>query len=275
LYVNLSKCYTIYILNGLITIVDSASEDTADGRWDQKALQRVYYPQKTESEVISKENDDDQEPVKSHKEPEHFTKKPIEQCFKNEYPLETADELRVTLSEEPLNIIVTVWFENYQGKWDQNMMNQNVQGTLWRCICENHPDIIYTEADLSHYNQYAYSYFALAKKLEIGVKTLYHGPTVAVMRDQTGMTFRAHDDSEKLLNAVEQYIRELELKFDGVENPLCDMRDQSLAENHYEVYMPYGELEMYDPNKHVVTKAKTVEPRKSYILKEPTKAMSF
>jgi hypothetical protein len=248
-------------------------------------LQRLYYPQISEPEIIlEKCDDEDQEPVKPHKEPEHFAKKPIEQCFQNDYPIETADELHWTLSEEPLNIVVTVWFENYQGKWDQNMMNQNVQGTLWRCICENHPDIIYTEADLSNYNRYAYTYADLAKKLEIGVEALYHGPAVVVMRDQTGMTFRAHDDPEKLLNAVEQYFRELELIYDGVENPLCDMRDQSLAENHYEVYLPYGEQEMYNPNTNtdtstdtnqVVTEAKQVKPRKGISLLEPTKAMAF
>lgn len=266
----------------LKTTDDKDFNNSAPATWDPKALQRVHFPAKNASngsvkDIIAAANPP--APAKLVYKQEHFSQKPTDQCYKDEYPLETADDLLATLTEETENIIVTVWYENIQGKWAQNMLNQNVLGTLWRCLCQNHPDVIYAEADLSHYNRYAYTYENLAKKLEISIDSLYGGPTIAIMRDQTGMTFRTNSEPEKLLSVVEEYLRTWEKDLFGVENPKCDLRDQSLSDNHFDAYMPYGNLDMYNPSgdetNHAVKEAKQVEPHvSSPSLAEPSKAFT-
>ena len=264
--------------------------------WDPRALVRVKYPKqnKTESPV-----EEIVEAAQSPKpQPEPLFARTTDECYNLDYPVESADDLMATLTEETQNIIVTVWFENYQNLWAQNMMNQNVRGTLWRCICKKHKDVIYSEADLSHYNRYAYTYEDMAVKLDISVEALFHGPTVAIMHDQSGMTFRTDDDPDKLLRAVDEYLRSWEKQLYGIENPACDFNDKNIAENHYEFSMPYGNLEMYDPDSdetnHQMKATKNVAvheksepapnpepapapepaPQKGFSLSEPSKAFT-
>lgn len=86
-----------------------------------------------------------------------FQDQQSQDCYNLDYPEETGEDLELTLAEEK-RIVVTVWLENYQNKWGQNVLNQDVQGTLWRIICQHHPNVVYTQADLSHYNRNAYTY---------------------------------------------------------------------------------------------------------------------
>jgi len=170
--------------------------------------------------------------------------------------------MKVLIGENE-NIIVTVWFENYQSFWGQNMINQNVQGTLWRCLWKYHPDIIYTEADLSHYNKLAYTFEDIASKLGVDVPELYHGPTIMVMRDESGRSFRTHDDPEKLIKVVDEYIRTWEKSLFNIKNPPWDIKEQYLADNHYEHYMPFGDLQMYDPDTKQQKSTKNVNVREA------------
>jgi hypothetical protein len=225
-------------------------------------------------------NNNDTEPMKDTVKEECFTLV--------ERPEDNAIDLLSSLTEETQSIIVTVWFENYQNAWTQNMMNQNVRGTLWRVICKNHPNVTYTEADLSHYNLNAYSYENLAKQLKIDVSTLFNGPIVSVMHDQSGLTFATDNQPEKLLKAVDTYIHQWEISLYGKTNPLCDLNNQNLANNHFESYLPYKDLEMFEPGhktrQEEIQESKTVTPRessqestapapsRSYTLSEPEKS---
>ncbi|CAI2377129.1 unnamed protein product [Moneuplotes crassus] len=245
--------------------------NTAPALWDEKALQRVYFPPHKSKNSSTK-------PENNYIQPESLDHHTREECYQLDYPEETGQDLLETLTNENQNIIVTVWYENYQGSWAQNMINQNVQGSLWRCLCENHPNIIYTEADLSHYNINAYTYQDLATQLEINIEDLFNGPSIVVMNDQSGTQFRTEKEPDKLVKNVEEYIRTFEKDLYGVENPKCDFQNQILAENHYEYYLPNTELDMYLPSHNEVqTEAqisKHIDTRTSPRLSEPEKSFT-
>lgn len=239
-----------------IKIEDPHFKSSAPALWDPRALQRVYYPPQGShpvEEIIL-------ESAPRQPDPQQFRNK--DECYQLDYPEETGQDLLETLVNENNNIIVTVWYENYQNQWAQNMVNQNVQGTLWRCICENHPNIIYTEADMSHYNRNAYSYEEIADQLGVQIDELLYGPTVVVMNDQTGSSFRVDQDPEKLLEAVEDYIRSQEKDVFGIVAPKCDLKDKILADNHYEHYLPNEQLEMYTPENN---EAKTEAQKEKHV----------
>ncbi|CAI2374718.1 unnamed protein product [Moneuplotes crassus] len=228
--------------------------------WDERALQRVYYPPKDTEQQTTK-------PKKQYYTPDKLNRLDTNQCYALDYPEETGQDLLETLVNEENNIIVTIWYENYQGQWAQNLINQNVQGTLWKCLCQNHPNIIYTEADVSHYNRNAYSYDDAAKKLNIYYDDLYSGPTIVVMHNQTGRQFRTEREPDKLLRVVEEYVRNWEKILYNIEAPKCDLYNKVLADNPYEYYVPLEKFDTYSPETNEYqTKAqqeKTVKPREA------------
>ncbi|CAI2377547.1 unnamed protein product [Moneuplotes crassus] len=244
-------------------------------RRDSDSFQNRYQPHQKSSNSIDVKTKKKQEKNNFIK-PYPLPRKSEDECFNLSYPEETGEDLKEILESENKNIVVTVWYENFQNEWAQNMVNQDVQGTLWRCLCENHPDIIYSEADISHYNLNAYTYIDLAKELEIELGELNDGPTIVVMSNHTGMTFRTEENPLKLLKATEKYIRQIEKELYGLENPYCDLKHQILADNHYEYYDPIEMLQMYRPHKEETAKKVGKKQSKSpnYQLSEPEKAFS-
>ena len=142
------------------------------------------------------------------------------------------------------------------------MVNQKVRGTLYRIICMDHPNVTYTEADLSHYNRFAYTYENMIKELYIDVPALYYGPLVMVMHDQSGMAFRTEEDPDKLLKVVDEYLHNWEKQIYGHTNPVSECDDKPVADNHYSKSTPWSVLDMYEPGQdethHAIKLDKTV-----------------
>ncbi|CAI2376825.1 unnamed protein product [Moneuplotes crassus] len=248
-------------------------------RFRPRSADRAYYP--IEPQTIPEKPQKPQKPKKAPQpksdnhfiKPDRLKRKTDDQCLHLKYPEEKGEDLEETLKIEDRNIIVTVWYENFQDEWDQNKVNQNVQGTLWKCLCENHPDIIYTEADISHYNINAYTYIDLADKMSINLGELHDGPTIVVMVDQKGETFRDGTNPRKLLEAVEEEIREEERKLYGKANPKCDFSSFTPADNHYTHFDAPEKLDMYKPSeKKSDKKTNKGGSKPKYQLSEPEKA---
>lgn len=222
----------------------------APALWDPRALKRVQSPQKVNNADLPGEyykihsSNDEPEPLVE----EQFTdERTFEECYNLDYPDETAFDLRETLIEENDMIIVTVWFENYQSLFSQNMVNQDVRGTLWNIICKHHPNVLYTEADLSHYNRNAYGYQDLANELFVDVDGLYSGPLVAIMHDQKGITLKSDKGPRSLVEAICKYLNDLEMELYGKSEGECDYKQDIVADNHYSHYLPYYEVKQYEP----------------------------
>ena len=92
-----------------------------------------------------------------------------DECESLNYPHdESAEDLLINLREENQKMFVTVWFQDYPNDPMQNKINQYVTETMCKLICSNHPNVVYTQADLSYSNRNAKSYADLARKLYIG-----------------------------------------------------------------------------------------------------------
>lgn len=176
-----------------------------------------------------------------------------EECENLDYPRdESAEDLLVNLREESEKMFVTVWFQDYPNDPMQNKINQYVTDTMWKIVCSNHPNVVYTQADLSYSNRNAKSYADLAKKLYIGmlihslfsatipdkafkphlfvfphlnvsifvdVPKLYRGPVIMVMHNESGKTFTGDTDFKDVIDTVDRYLHEYEQKIYGKTNP--------------------------------------------------------
>ncbi|CAI2366890.1 unnamed protein product [Moneuplotes crassus] len=215
---------------------------------------------------------------------------------------QTGDELKVTLADEVDRIVVVVWYNNLYGKWTQNRINQETRGTLMSILKNNHPNVIYHEADISTYNRNAYTYEELADELGIILSDLQYGPTVVVMYDQRGSALRSEKGSLSLVSAVDKEIHRFELEDFGSTNKVCDVDYEIEAMNQFKMYAPWDNYDSYQPDsdeighdRHIQknTAAKGinkdsyhdriqdhswVEPKppttKKYVLKEPDKSFS-
>ena len=181
-----------------------------------------------------------------------------------------AEDLLKTYSEESSLITVTVWFENYQYEFDQNVQNQYVRATLNKVICENHPGVVYTEADLSNYNLYAAELEDFAGQLNVNLKDLYDGPVVLIMYDLSGTALSYPRDSYKLVVNVDEYLHQLEKRAYGVTNGPSDIKMLSkkdlaaldAAFNHYHEYLPYYDINQYSPSSRTTQQTYLKQVRK-------------
>lgn len=141
--------------------------------------------------------------------------------------------------EQTNSIIVTVWFKNYKSKKSQNLLNTDVRETIWKIICKHHPNVIYTEADLSPTNKWLSTYDELAQDMEIDEDKLYNGPIVAVLYHQKGVTINADDNPQKLVKAVDNQIHKLEHQIYGDSDDSCSTENDEIFESHFEYYTPF------------------------------------
>lgn len=174
--------------------------------------------------------------------------KTYEECYVLNYPQkETAKDLKDTILNVTDSIIVTVWFSNYQNQWGQNLFNQDVRGTLWKIICKYHPNVIYTEADMSLYQDQVAGYKALAKEMDLDLQSLYFSPTVTVLYKSIGQAFNADKGTKDLIIDIDNYIHSKESKSFGLKNPPCDIQSEVLASNYYDHYNPSKDVEKFEP----------------------------
>jgi hypothetical protein len=173
-----------------------------------------------------------------------------EECYNLQYPAnETAADLKGAYENVTDYILVTVWFDNYQNQWGQNLFNQDVRGTLWKLICKYHTNVIYTEADMSLYNNDISNYRKLADQLKLDLTNLYQGPTVLVMHNQYGEAFRTAKGPRDLVTVVDDYLTQKEISDFHADVPEYDIQNEVLAMNHYDYYMPSKDVEDYRPLK--------------------------
>jgi hypothetical protein len=256
-------------------------DDSKPAYWDPKALQRVYYPQKKDqptSKTISSimkaqteqyaaeyaraeiENTPDQlglastKDAKSTQDISGVSANKVSlinteaECYNLQYPEgEKAADLKEAYETVTDSIIVTVWFNNYQNQWGQNLFNQDVRGTLWKLICKYHINVIYTEADMSLYNNDISNYRKLANQLKLDLTNLYQGPTVLVMYNQYGDAFRTAKGPRDLIAIVDDHIKHKEISEFGAKILDYDLQNEVLAMNHYDYYMPSSEVQDYRP----------------------------
>ena len=90
------------------------------------------------------------------------------------------------LTDETKKIIVTLWFKNYQNDEEHNKRNLIIEGTLKKMISKCHPEVIYTEADLSEYNNNQKGYIQTADEWNVNLSELDEGPMVMIMYQQSG-----------------------------------------------------------------------------------------
>jgi hypothetical protein len=163
----------------------------------------------------------------------------LEECYDLQYPEdEKAQDLKDAIVNSTDYLIVTVWFENYQNRWGQNLFNQDVRGTIWKLICKYHPHAIYTEVDLSQYNQDQKDYKKLAAELRLDLTDLYKGPSVTVMYQEWGEGFRSEKGPRDLSVIVDNYISLKEKELFDAKIPYYDVQNEVLAKNKYDYYMP-------------------------------------
>lgn len=173
-----------------------------------------------------------------------------EECYNLQYPAnETAADLKGAYENVTDYILVTVWFDNYQNQWGQNLFNQDVRGTIWKLICKYHTNVIYTEADMSKYNEDIFNYRKLADQLKLDLTNLYRGPTVLVMYNQYGEAFRTAKGPRDLVTVVDDYLNQKEISEFHAGVPDYDIQNEVLAMNHYDYYMPSKDVESYKPQK--------------------------
>ena len=140
--------------------------------------------------------------------------------------------------------------------------------------------MVYTEADLSSYNRYAYTYQQFADEIGLDLSNLIYSPVVLVIFDQSGFAFTSNQGPLDLIETVDKYIHKLEENYYSVNKPLCYVQNEFIAENHFDHYMPIEYFERYNPEKdetgHELKQEKQVSEhvKKHYELSEPEKSFS-
>ena len=131
----------------------------------------------------------------------------------------SGDELKQTLIEEEDFIIITNWFRHIRHSEDQNKRNLVIKGSIKNLISRCHPNVKYTEADISDYNVNAYTFQDVANDWNIDLTILEDGPLVMILYQHHGTRFWGHKDTPvmSLMNKVDDYIRYQERRVYGRE----------------------------------------------------------
>ena len=150
----------------------------------------------------------------------------------------TGEELKDLIYTESDRIIVSLWYMQEPELGERNKRNLIVEGSLKRLISNCHNDVIYTEADLSAYNEDRNSFIEVAKQWHLDLKDLDQGPIVLVMYEEDGYMFWVLDNSylDDLLQKVQDYIVSIKKNKIGVSSTLCPLE------------LDYSELERYRKN---------------------------
>ena len=128
--------------------------------------------------------------------------------------VQEGDDLKINLGNVKDKIIVTIWFNNIYHYWEQNKKNQRVRGTVKEMIKRCHPHTVYTEADISDYNIYAYTFEELAKDWTIDLKKLPDGPLVMAMFQKHGNMLWGSNQTQTitLARSLHNYLKDVESK---------------------------------------------------------------
>eukprot|EP00343_Euplotes_focardii_P005366 CAMPEP_0205811864 /NCGR_PEP_ID=MMETSP0205-20121125/16148_1 /ASSEMBLY_ACC=CAM_ASM_000278 /TAXON_ID=36767 /ORGANISM="Euplotes focardii, Strain TN1" /LENGTH=206 /DNA_ID=CAMNT_0053091629 /DNA_START=192 /DNA_END=810 /DNA_ORIENTATION=+ len=170
---------------------------------------------------------------------------PQDICYNLQYPKEekASDFLDALLNDKD-NIYVTVWYQDYHNQWGQNLVNQDVRGTLWKLVCQYHPQIIYTEVDLSSTtNKNAGEFKDLANKLGVNLNNIDEGPSVSILYDTFGDALRSSKGPSDLIKIVNEYIKGKEEEVLKTKSQEYDIEREVLAMNRFDYYMPSEDRE--------------------------------
>lgn len=150
-----------------------------------------------------------------------------DKCDSLDYPKDiSAQDLQDLTSNNQDKIVVTVWLENYQGNEKQNQVNKDVTKAVWKMICENHPNVLYSQADLSSYNRNAHTFDFSSSEIGVDRTSLYTGPVVMITFKGLAMTYTSDKFNPSLLKAVDLYLHKWEKNLYGTSNPQCDVKSK-------------------------------------------------
>jgi hypothetical protein len=138
------------------------------------------------------------------------------------------------------------YFSMYK-QWDQNKKNQLIRGSLQNIIKNNHPNVFYTEADMSSYNPNEYTYMDLAVDLGLDLGHLFEGPIVVLMHDEVGYAYYSGSDTLRFLRHIDKQLNYMETQLYGTSKPLSNVRKEYYAVNQFYAHEPYENYNYYRP----------------------------
>lgn len=154
--------------------------------------------------------------------------------------IRVGDDLKINVGNVEDKIIVTVWFNNIYHYWEQNKKNQQVRGTIKEMIKNYHPHTVYTEADISEYNLYAYTFEELAQDWGVNIGGLHDGPLVMAMFRKHGKLLWGTNQTQTitLAESLHSHLAEIEA---------ANWKDAKKGQEIKVVLKEVGEYNIHDP----------------------------
>ena len=126
-----------------------------------------------------------------------------------------ANELYQSLKDETDSIFILYWFKSAAGNEVLKKQNEDMKGQIQKDVLANHPEIIFSEIDMTEPAQAEKYKLVFNDVMQIKVDELTTGPVVAVVNNGEGAWIHGKGTVKEVAESVDIFVHEAKDRRNG------------------------------------------------------------